>query len=101
MLEARSSGILLHLTCLPCEFGIGDFGPSAYQFADSLSRAKQSLWQILPLNPTILACGNSPYSSISTFAGNTLLISPANLYQDGLLSQRDIDSRPDFRWLIK
>ncbi|MDP2967990.1 MAG: 4-alpha-glucanotransferase, partial [Deltaproteobacteria bacterium] len=72
----RGSGILLHITSLPSSFGIGDLGPSAYQFADFLTRTKQSYWQVLPLNPTDLACGNSPYSSPSAFAGNTLLISP-------------------------
>ncbi len=69
----RSSGILLHPTSLPSLGGIGDLGPAAYSFIDFLQKAKQSLWQVLPLNPVGL--GNSPYSAISAFAGNPFLIS--------------------------
>lgn len=70
---ARTAGILLHPTSLPSCGGIGDFGPAAYQFVDSLAAARQGLWQVLPLGP--LGYGNSPYSSTSAFAGNPLLIS--------------------------
>src|SRR5258708_24534837 len=69
----RASGILLHPTSLPSRGGIGDFGPSAYAFADFLASARQGLWQVLPLGP--LGYGASPYSSTSAFAGNPLLIS--------------------------
>jgi 4-alpha-glucanotransferase len=69
----RAAGILLHPTSLPSRGGIGDFGPAAYQFVDSLAAARQGLWQVLPLGP--LGYGNSPYSSTSAFAGNPLLIS--------------------------
>ncbi|HWC17242.1 MAG TPA: 4-alpha-glucanotransferase [Terriglobales bacterium] len=69
----RSSGILLHPTSLPGPFGIGDLGPSAYQLADFLAGAAQSIWQMLPLGPT--GYGNSPYQCLSAFAGNPLLIS--------------------------
>ena len=72
----RGSGVLLHITSLPSVYGIGDLGPEAYRFADFLDTAKQRYWQVLPLNPTDPIYGNSPYSSISAFAGNTLLISP-------------------------
>ena len=89
-LHKRASGILLHITSLPSPFGIGDMGPGAYRFADFLHRAKQSYWQVLPLNPTDQACGNSPYSSISAHAGNTLLISPQILINEGLLIAADI-----------
>jgi 4-alpha-glucanotransferase len=77
----RAAGILLHPTSLPSGGGIGDFGPAAYQFADSLASARQSLWQVLPLGP--LGYGNSPYSSISAFAGNPLLISLERLVEHG------------------
>ena len=70
---ARSSGILLHPTSLPSPFGIGDLGPAAYEFADFLSGAGQSIWQMLPLGPT--GYGDSPYQCFSAFAGNPLLIS--------------------------
>ena len=83
----RASGILLHPTSLPGPFGIGDLGPSAYEFADFLVKAGQSLWQVLPLGPT--GYGDSPYACYSAFAGNTLLISPEKLISEGLLDQSD------------
>lgn len=79
----RSSGILLHITSLPSPFGIGDFGPEAYEFIDFLEASGNKYWQILPLNPTYSAYGHSPYSSDSAFAGNTLLISPEILEREG------------------
>lgn len=91
----RKSGILLHITSLPSPFGIGDLGPDAYLFAGFLKQSSQKIWQVLPLNPTEQIYGNSPYSSISAFAGNTLLISPAKLIDDGLLVQEDIINLPE------
>ena len=81
----RSAGILLHPTSLPSRGGIGDFGPAAYQFVDSLAAARQGVWQVLPLGP--LGYGNSPYSSISAFAGNPLLISLERLAEHGWIDQ--------------
>jgi 4-alpha-glucanotransferase len=69
----RSSGILLHITSLPSYGGIGDLGPAAHEFVAFLARARQHLWQVLPLGPT--GYGNSPYAATSAFAGNPLLIS--------------------------
>lgn len=86
MRRRRNSGILLSLTSLPSEFGVGDLGPSAYSFVDFLQSANQRLWQFLPIHPTILSRGNSPYDSASFFAGNPLLIGLTPLIQDGLLS---------------
>jgi len=85
-MKRRAGGILLHLTSLPSAFGIGDMGPAAYRFADFLAEAGQSLWQMLPLNPTPY----SPYHSYSAFAGNPLLISPELLQKDGLLDTSEI-----------
>jgi len=79
----RAAGILLHPTSLPSRGGIGDFGPAAYSFVDLLASARQGLWQVLPLGP--LGYGNSPYSSISAFAGNPLLISLERLVSHGWL----------------
>jgi len=90
----RASGILLHPTSLPGRFGIGDLGPEARKFVDFLVQARQTYWQILPLSPT--GYGDSPYSSISAFAGNTLLISPERLAEDGLLDRNHIEQKPDF-----
>ncbi|MBP8912819.1 MAG: 4-alpha-glucanotransferase, partial [Phycisphaerae bacterium] len=76
MLRRRSSGILMHITSLPSKYGIGDFGPEAYRFAEFLQAAGQNYWQVLPLNRTTALKGHSPYSAVSAFAGNPLLISP-------------------------
>jgi 4-alpha-glucanotransferase len=95
-MNKRGSGILLHITSLPSSYGVGDLGPGAYRFADFLTGAKQTTWQVLPLNPTYPIYGNSPYSSISAFAGNTLLISPDLLIEEGLLSREDLEPVPPF-----
>ena len=87
----RASGILLHPTSLPGEHGIGDLGPQALKFVDFLAGAKQTYWQILPLGPT--GWGDSPYSSFSAFAGNTLLISPEKLIEDRLLEDPSAAAR--------
>ncbi|HVT79131.1 MAG TPA: 4-alpha-glucanotransferase [Phycisphaerae bacterium] len=84
----RTSGILLHPTSLPGPFAIGDLGPAARDFIDHLAHARQTWWQMLPLVPP--GAGNSPYQSISAFAGNALLISPEDLHAEGLLSRRDL-----------
>src|SRR5260370_32977614 len=81
----RASGILLHPTSLPSRGGIGDFGPSAYAFADFLASARQGLWQVLPLGPR--GYGSSPYSSTSAFAGNPLLISLERLAEHGWIGK--------------
>lgn len=93
-MKKRKSGVLLHITCLPSPFGIGDLGPGAYRFVNFLERSQQSVWQILPLNPTTI--GNSPYYSPSAFAGNPLLISPEKLIEDGYLDYNDIKYVPEF-----
>lgn len=93
----RSSGILLHLTSLPSESGIGDMGPEAYRFAGFLSNARQQYWQILPLNPTDAAHGHSPYHSMSAFAGNPLLISPRLMLQSGEVTRSDLTSAGGFK----
>jgi 4-alpha-glucanotransferase len=81
---ARSSGILLHVTSLASRGGIGDLGPAAHEFISFLARAKQHVWQVLPLNPT--AFGNSPYAASSAFAGNPALISLEMLAEWGWLA---------------
>jgi 4-alpha-glucanotransferase len=81
----RATGVLLHPISLPSRGGIGDFGPAAYHFLDFLASARQSLWQVLPLGPP--ANGTSPYSSLSAFAGNPLLISLERLADHGWLDR--------------
>src|SRR5215467_15335734 len=90
--DRRLSGVLLHVTSLPSYGGIGDFGPAAYAFVDFLVAAKQRLWQVLPLSPT--GYGNSPYSALSAFAGNPLLISLERLVEDGWLNPEQIEGLP-------
>lgn len=92
----RMSGLLMHVSSLPSLYGIGDLGPGAYRFAGFLSRTGQSLWQVLPLNPTEEGAGNSPYQSASVFAGNPLFVSPDLLVRDGFLEARDVASPPAF-----
>jgi 4-alpha-glucanotransferase len=88
----RASGILLHPTSLPARGGIGDFGPSAYAFADFLAAARQGLWQVLPLGP--VGFGDSPYSSTSAFAGNPLLISLERLADRGWIDHDRVNALP-------
>jgi 4-alpha-glucanotransferase len=102
----RSGGVLVHPTSFPSPYGIGDLGKGAYEFIDFLVRAKQSIWQILPLGPT--GYGDSPYQSFSAFAGNPLLISPDLLVRDGYMPADllvDIPAFPtkrvDFGWAIQ
>ncbi|NTW24520.1 MAG: 4-alpha-glucanotransferase [Lentimicrobium sp.] len=83
MNKRRQSGILLHPTSLPGEFGIGNFGPEAFKFIDFLAEAGQSLWQILPLGPT--GPGDSPYQSFSAFALNPVLIDLNHFVFKGLI----------------
>ena len=92
----RGSGILLHITSLPSPYGIGDLGADAYRFVDFLAETYQSVWQILPLTTTSPAYGNSPYSSHSALAGNSLLISPERMLKTGLLSEDDMEDVPAF-----
>ena len=90
----RASGVLLHPTSLPGQFGIGDFGAEAYSFVDLLNSAGQTYWQVLPLGQT--GYGDSPYQCFSAFAGNIYLISPQTLYRENLLSSTEIESPPQF-----
>ncbi|WP_089609364.1 bifunctional glycogen debranching protein GlgX/4-alpha-glucanotransferase [Dehalobacterium formicoaceticum] len=81
-------GVLLHITSLPSPWGVGDFGQEAYQFADFLSSAGQTIWQVLPLHPP--GFGHSPYQSFSAFAGNELFIDTGHLVSEGLLKQEEV-----------
>ncbi len=95
-MNRRRCGILLHITSLPSPHGIGDFGDTAYKFVDFLAETRQCLWQILPLNPTCTAYGNSPYGSHSAFAGNHMMISLELLVRDGLLLKSDMEGYVTF-----
>lgn len=90
----RSSGVLLHPTCLPGNYGIGDIGAQAFHWVDFLADTGCSLWQVLPLGPT--GYGDSPYQCFSAFAGNPYLISPESLLAEGLLHSNDLVDAPKF-----
>ena len=85
----RCSGILMHISSLPGPYGVGTMGKHAFEFVDFLERSGQSIWQILPLNPT--GYGDSPYQSCSTFAGNHYLIDLEELVEEGLLKKEELD----------
>ena len=87
---AREAGILLPISSLPSEYGIGCFSQEAYDFVDWLRDAGQTYWQILPLGPT--SFGDSPYQSFSTFAGNPYFICLEDLIREGLLTRAECDA---------
>ncbi len=87
-IKSRISGVLLHITSLPSAYGIGGLGKEAFAFVDYLQSTHQTYWQILPLNYP--GYGDSPYNSISSFAGNPWLIDPNKLFEAGLVSSQDL-----------
>lgn len=91
----KEAGILLHISSLPNKYGIGSLGKSAYDFVDFLNEAGQSIWQILPIGPT--SYGDSPYSSLSSFAFNPYFIDLEILVDDGLLGKDDLPNENNSR----
>lgn len=89
----RCSGVLLHVTSLPGRYGVGSLNSSAYAWVDFLADAGQKVWQVLPLGPTTY--GDSPYQSLSTFAGNPYLIGLESLLEDGMLEPGDLEDAPE------
>ncbi len=86
----RSSGVLLHISSLMGPYGIGCFGRDALRFIDFLKDAGFKAWQVLPF--TIPDLCNSPYKSISAFAGNPYFIDPEQLFDDGLITAEELES---------
>ncbi len=91
-LTQRCSGILLHITCLPGPHGIGDFGPDAHRFIDWLQSAGQTIWQWLPTTP--IGPGNSPYQSVSAFAGSPLMVAFEPLVRAGWIDSNELKGAP-------
>ncbi len=87
----KTAGILLHISSLPSEYGIGSMGKAAYDFVDFLKKTGNKIWQILPIGPT--SYGDSPYASISAFAFNQYFIDLDLLVEDGLLSKEDLPEK--------
>ena len=84
----RTSGILLPLFCVPSSYGFGTMGKEAYEFVDFLHQANQAYWQVLPLGMT--SFGDSPYASLSSFAGGINYIDLDLLVADGYLKEEDL-----------
>ena len=79
--KERSCGVLMHISSLPSEFGIGSLGSEAFKFVNFLNEAGLKVWQMLPICPVDET--GSPYCSVSAFAGNPLLIDLTLLEQEG------------------
>lgn len=90
----RSSGILLHITSLPGNYGIGSMGKEAFEFIDFLERSGQKIWQICPTGPT--GYGDSPYQTFSAFAGNPLFINLEKLSEEDLIANPDLATKFEF-----
>ena len=88
-LSERTAGVLLHISSLPSETGIGNFGAGAYRFIDFLEASGMSVWQICPLGPT--GYGDSPYQCFSAFAGNPYFIDLELLVAEGLIEDKELD----------
>lgn len=86
----RASGVLMGISSIPSKYGIGCFSREAYEFVDQLSAGGQQYWQILPLGPT--GYGDSPYQSVSTFAGNPYFICLEDLIEKDLLTREECES---------
>lgn len=81
----RKAGILIPIASLPSKYGVGDFGPTSYEFVDLIKDTNFKIWQILPLNP--LGFGNSPYQAYSSKAMDELYISLELLEENGLIKK--------------
>jgi 4-alpha-glucanotransferase len=86
---ARQAGVCLHVASLPGPHGIGEIGAPARNFIDTMRRLQLGVWQFLPLGPT--GYGDSPYQSLSTFAGNEMLIDVGELVEMGLLDEDEVE----------
>lgn len=101
---SHKSGLLMAVSALPSEYGIGSFGKACFDWLDFLDKTGTKCWQILPLNPT--AYGDSPYQSPASFAGNPYFVDLEELYKEGLLTSDELDGekckseRIDYRRLF-
>lgn len=84
----RKSGVLMHVSSLWGDYSCGSFGKAAREFVDFLCEGGFSYWQVLPFG-LIDEC-NSPYKSYSTFGGNPYFVDLEQLYQQGLITQEEL-----------
>ncbi|HCF62299.1 MAG TPA: 4-alpha-glucanotransferase [Myxococcales bacterium] len=85
----RAAGVILHISSLPGNNGIGDLGEPAHRFVDYLVSAGQAYWQILPVGPNDQ--GN-PYCAQSSWAGSPFLISLDELARLGDLTAAEVEA---------
>ena len=90
MLKKRGAGVLLHISSMPSDYGVGVFDENVIHFIDKIADMGFTYWQVLPFNPIDRA--NSPYCSPSAFAGNYIFINPKGLYDMGLICEEDYKS---------
>ena len=86
----RSSGVLLHISSLMGPYGIGCFGRDAVRFIDFLREGGFRAWQVLPFS--VPDAWNSPYKSVSAFAGNPCFIDPEQLFEQKLITAEELES---------
>ena len=99
----KKAGVLLHISSLPTDYGIGTMGKEAYKFVDFLAEAGNKVWQILPVGPT--SYGDSPYQALSAFAFNPYFIDLDMLVEEGLLMPEELPQKFDakkvnYEWLF-
>ena len=51
----RSAGVLMSISSLPSDYGIGTMGKAAYEFADFVRACNHKYWQVLPIGSTTYA----------------------------------------------
>ena len=85
----RKAGVLMPISSLPSNWGIGTLGGTAISFLDFLKQAGQTYWQVLPIGPT--GYGDSPYQSFSAFAGNPYYIDLDLLSEEELLKKEEYE----------
>ena len=83
----RASGLLLHVTSLPSPYGIGDVDQLRSRGSTNCATQDKAGGRHCPWARRVMA--TLLYQSLSSFAGNGLLISPDWLIEDGLLSASD------------
>jgi len=85
----RKSGVLMHITSLYGDYGVGSFGKEAKEFVDFLKTAGFTYWQVLPFCMTDEY--NSPYKSYSAFGGNPYFIDLPTLFEEELITEKELN----------
>lgn len=79
----------MHISSLPGEYSIGNFGKNALGFVDFLKKSGFKVWQVLPFS-MVDDC-NSPYKSYSAFGVNPFFIDPETLFEKGFITAMELD----------